>query len=111
MNTFCLFISLTFLIMTILFIKKRRLEFGYSVLWTMVCIILIILSVNGELVNYLSNCLGIIYAPAFLFLIGIMFSFIMIFYLMIIISDLKKKITKLIQVNALLDNKINERLK
>ncbi len=48
MNTFCLFISLTFLIMTILFIKKRRLEFGYSVLWSMVCIILIILSVNGE---------------------------------------------------------------
>ena len=37
--------------------------------------------------------------------------FMMIFYLMIIISDLKKKITKLIQVNALLDNKINERLK
>ena len=111
MNIFCLFISLGFLMMTVLFIKKRKLEFGYSVLWTIVCILLIILSVNGNLVSYAASCFGIIYAPAFLFLVGIMLSFMMILYITIIISDLKKKITKLIQVNAILEYKINERLK
>lgn len=111
MNTFCLFISITFLAINVTLIRKRRLEFEYSLLWIIVCTLLIIFSVDEKLVAFLANGLGIIYAPAFLFLVGIMFSLSMIFYIMIVISDMKRKITKLIQVNALLDYKINERLK
>jgi hypothetical protein len=94
-----------------IFIKKRRLEFEYGFLWAGISIVLIILSLNGRLIRYLAKCAGILYAPALLFLIGIIFCFIMIFYLMTVISDMKKKITRLIQDNALLNDKIQERLR
>ena len=52
---------------------------------------------------------GIMYAPAFLFLMGIAFSLIMIFYLMIVVSNIQKKLTKLIQENSILKDRIEER--
>lgn len=111
MNRFCFSVSVFFLILSLIFIRKRRMEFEYGLLWTGISIVLIILSLNGRLVQYLAKCAGILYAPALLFLIGIIFSFIMIFYLMTVISDMKKKITRLIQDNAILNDKIQERLK
>lgn len=110
-NKFCFSISLVFLIIDLIYIKKRRLEFQYSILWTTVSVSLILLSVNGKLVQYLAACTGILYAPALLFLVGIIFCFLMVFYLMIVISDMKKKITRLIQENAILNDKITEGIK
>lgn len=111
MNKFCLIISASFLVINLIFIKNRRLDFQYSFLWTAVSVMLMVLSFNGRLVQYLADCAGIVYAPAFLFLLGIIFSFLMIFYLMVVVSDMKKKMTKLIQENALLNDKLEELLK
>jgi hypothetical protein len=84
------------------------LEFKYSLFWSAVSIILLVLSLNGKLLQYLADYTGIVHAPALLFLVGIISSYLMIFYLMIVISDMKKKVRRLIQDNALLDDKVDE---
>ncbi|MEW9096275.1 MAG: DUF2304 domain-containing protein [Clostridiaceae bacterium] len=109
MNIFCFMISLFFLVISIVFIRKRSLEFNWGLLWILVSLILMILSMNSRILEYLAKAIGIMYAPAFLFLIGIIFSLIMIFYLMIVISNMQRKLTKLIQENSILKDRVEER--
>ncbi|WP_027625716.1 DUF2304 domain-containing protein [Clostridium lundense] len=109
MNLFCFIISLVFLVISIIFIRKRSLEFKCGLLWILVSLILMIFSMNSTIVEYFAKVIGIVYAPAFLFLMGIIFSLIMIFYLMIVTSNMQKKLTKLVQENSMLKDRIEER--
>lgn len=109
MNMFCFTISLLFLIASIMFIRKRSLEFKCGLLWISVSLILAVFSMNSTIVEHLAKATGIVYAPAFLFFMGIVFCLTMIFYLMIAISSMEKKLTKLIQENSILKDKIEER--
>ncbi|WP_315116227.1 DUF2304 domain-containing protein [uncultured Clostridium sp.] len=108
MNLFCFMISLFFLVISIIFIRKRSLEFKWGLLWILVSLILMIFSMNSRIVEYLAKATGIMYAPSFLFFMGIVFSLIMIFYLMIVISNMQKKLTKLIQENSILKDRVEE---
>lgn len=109
MNLFCFIISLFFLVISIIFIQKRKLEFKCGLLWILVSLILMTFSMNSRIVEYFAKATGIMYAPAFLFLTDIVFSLIMIFYLMIVTSNMQKKLTKLIQENSILKDRIGER--
>lgn len=109
MNLFCFMISLFFLVISIIFIRKRSLEFKWGLLWILVSLILMIFSIDSRIVEYLAKATGIMYAPAFLFFMGIVFNLIMIFYLMIVISSMQKKLTKLIQENSILKDRVEER--
>ena len=105
---YCAILAVMFLIMTIYALKKRKLEFQYSFLWLIISIVLIILSLSKNIFESIAKFVGIVYAPAFLFLTGIVFALILIFYLMIVISDFKKRITRLTQEVGILKNKIEE---
>ncbi|MBU5591665.1 DUF2304 domain-containing protein [Clostridium sp. MSJ-4] len=109
MKLFCFMISLFFLVISIIFIRKRSLEFKSGLLWILVSLILMIFSVNSTIIESLAKVTGIMYPPAFLFLMGIIFSLVMIFYLMIVISNMQKKLTKLIQENSILKDRIEEK--
>lgn len=109
MNTFCFVISLIFLTVSLIFIRKRTLEIKYSLFWITISIIMMILSIHVSFTEWLAKFVGIIYAPAFLFLIGIIFNFILIFYLMLLISNIQKKLTRVIQENAILKEEISEK--
>lgn len=109
MNLFFFTISFLFLIVSIVFIRKRGLEFKCGLLWILVSLILMVFSMNPKIIEHLAEATGIMYAPAFLFFTGIIFSLIMIFYLMIVTSNMQKKLTKLIQENSILKDRIEER--
>ncbi|WP_032122474.1 DUF2304 domain-containing protein [Clostridium amazonitimonense] len=109
MKLFCFMISLFFLVISIIFIRKRSFEFKSGLLWILVSLILMIFSVNSTIIESLAKVTGIMYPPAFLFLMGIIFSLVMIFYLMIVISNMQKKLTKLIQENSILKDRIEEK--
>jgi hypothetical protein len=108
-NLFALILSIIFLCINLSFLKKRLLEFKYSFLWMGINIIILILSVNIPLVEYMAGLVGIYYAPSFLFLLAILLCFMLMFYLMLVISNIQKKVTRLIQENAILRNEIYER--
>ena len=95
--TYCLVLSILFLIGTLYFVKKRMLDFKYSIFWISISLILIIFSLNVNLTERIARIVGISYAPAFLFVTGIIFILILIFYLNLVISKMQSKITLLTQ--------------
>lgn len=100
--THCFIFSTLFLMAALFFIKKRVLEFGYSILWLVTGIIMIVLSLNKNLTEKMANLLHIAYPPAFLFLTGIVFTLLLLFNLTIVVSKMQGKITRLIQEFAVL---------
>lgn len=95
--TYCLILSMLFLSITLFFIKKRVLEFKYSILWIITGIIMVVLSLNKDLTERCAHLLNISYPPAFLFLTGLIFILLLMFYLTIVVSTMQEKITRLIQ--------------
>ena len=99
MYWYCVIIALIFLILTIVFIKKRLLDIRYTLVWFIAGISMLLLSLNSGILNYFSKILNIIYPPSLLFLIGILFCF-----LIVTITSLQIKLTRLTQEIALLKN-------
>ncbi|UXZ08586.1 DUF2304 domain-containing protein [Clostridium perfringens] len=105
MYWYCVIIALIFLILTILFIKKRLLDIRYTLVWFTAGISMLLLSLNSSILDYFSKILNIIYPPSLLFLIGILFCFILILSLIVTITSLQIKLTRLTQEIALLKMK------
>lgn len=105
---YCLALSILFLICTLYFVKKRILDFKYSVFWVSLSLILIVLSLNVNLTEDMAKIVGIYYAPAFLFITGIIFILVLIFYLNLVISKMQSKITLLTQEIGIIKSCINE---
>lgn len=90
-------LALLFLVVTLYFVKSRAMDFKYSLFWMLISLSLIVLSLNKDLTEWMAGLLNIDYAPAFLFVTGIVFIFAILFYLTIVISKMQKQITALIQ--------------
>jgi len=105
---YCLALSILFLIGTLYFIKKRVLDFKYSIFWISTSLLMILLSVNKDLTEGMARAVNIAYAPAFLFVTGIAFIFFLLFYLSLVISKMQSKITLLIQEIGILKSCVDE---
>ncbi|MBM7868762.1 hypothetical protein JOC70_000231 [Clostridium pascui] len=106
--TYCLVLSIWFLIGTLYFVKKRILDFKYSIFWVSISLILIMFSLDINLTEDMAKKVGISYAPAFLFVTGIIFLLILIFYLNLVISKMQSKITSLTQEIGIIKSCSNE---
>ena len=80
---------------------KSKLSERNSILWIMGCIVVLILSINPDLLTIISNLLRIDYPPALLFLISILFLLFIVLNMSIQISKLNKNINELAQIVAL----------
>ncbi|OPJ59226.1 DUF2304 domain-containing protein [Clostridium oryzae] len=105
---YCFVLSVLFLIGTLYFVKKRILDFKYSIFWILISIMLIVLSLDTKLTENMARTVGIYYAPAFLFVTGIIFLLILIFYLNLVMSKMQSKITLLTQEIGMIKSYINE---
>ena len=65
--------SILFLISVILLVRKNKLDEKYSILWIIFSILILVLALNKNILEKISNLLGIYYAPATLFLVGFLF--------------------------------------
>ncbi len=104
--TYCIILAAVFLIITLYYVKRRKLDFHYCMLWILVSLVLCMLSLNKNIVENAAVFTGISYAPAFLFVTGIVFSLILIFYLTLVISSLQKRIIRLTQEIGILKSKM-----
>lgn len=95
--TYCFVLSVLFLAGTVYFVKKRVLDFKYSMFWVLISLILLFLSLNKEITEVMAGAVKISYAPAFLFVTGIVLVLFLIFYLNLVISKMQNKITLLVQ--------------
>ncbi|MEC0213246.1 DUF2304 domain-containing protein [Paenibacillus ehimensis] len=95
--------SLSFLLIILDLVRRQKLKEQYSLLWIIFGITLLILSFNVKLIEYIAALLHIAYAPAMLFLFGLLFCFVFILHLTIVISKLTDRVLKLSQTVAIME--------
>lgn len=85
-------------------VRRRRLREEYSILWLAGCLIIVLLSLMKDWLEWLAHAVGIVYPPSFLFLVGIFFILLILIHFSIAISRLYQMNKKMAQELALLKN-------
>ncbi|WP_424766573.1 DUF2304 domain-containing protein [Paenibacillus sp. sgz302251] len=101
--------SVAFLFVLIVLINRRLLREQYSMLWLLFGVVMLILSVRVQIIDSLADAVGIAYAPALLFLVGILFCVALILHLTVIVSKLSEKVIRLTQELGILQHELHER--
>lgn len=100
--------SILFIFVIILLVRNNKLEEKYSILWFIFSIIILILSIFPQIINFFAKLFGVYYAPSLLFLIGFVVLTIYIIHLSIVITRQNKMLVKLVQEVALIKDKMGE---
>lgn len=99
---FSLIISIFFIAIILMFIKTRALNFKYSIFWLMFGLIMVVLSLNRGVTIAIANFVKVSSDSNFLIMMVIIFVLISVLYIMVAISQLQKKITRLVQEVAVI---------
>ena len=83
-------------------VRRRKLREEYSILWLFGSVIILILSIKKDWLEWASQAAGIFYSPSFLFLVGILFIVLILVHFSIAISRLHQMNKKMAQELALL---------
>ncbi|MCY9696218.1 DUF2304 domain-containing protein [Paenibacillus alginolyticus] len=107
MNVYVWAISfcLVFIFISVELIRRQKLQEQYAILWLVLGFIMALFSVFPSLLDQVSHRMHIYYAPS-LFLVGLLFSLVFIMHLTLVISKLHRKLTRLIQEVALLQEQL-----
>lgn len=89
-------------------VKKRSLELKYSLIWTIIGVIGLVIDLFPGMLPWISRALGIELVSNMLLVFGLFFAIIIIFYLTVNISRLSNRERKLTQEVALLRRDIEE---
>ncbi|GIP32848.1 DUF2304 domain-containing protein [Paenibacillus sp. J2TS4] len=104
MNIYLLSIifSLFFLVVTLELIRRQKVAERYSLLWLILALVMLVSSIFPGWLNAVSRLVNVYYAPSLLFLVGFIFSLLLIMHLTIVITRLQRQVTRMIQEVALL---------
>ncbi|MBM6997990.1 DUF2304 domain-containing protein [Paenibacillus sp. DXFW5] len=91
------FVAALFLLFVLELVRRQKLREQYSLLWILFSAILLICSMNVPLIEWIAKQLGVKYAPAVLFLFGLLFCFAFILHLTIVITRLTTQVLRLTQ--------------
>lgn len=91
------FVAALFLVFVLELVRRQKLREQYSLLWILFSVVLLVCSMNVHFVEWLAAKLGVKYAPAVLFLFGLLFCFAFILHLTIVITRLTAQVLRLTQ--------------
>jgi hypothetical protein len=89
-------------------IRRGRLKERYSLLWLFSGVVMLVLSLSRELLEYIARQVGIFYPPSLLFLVAFIFLLLITLHFSAVISGLSEKNKKLAQEIALLRQSLDE---
>lgn len=98
----------TVLLLVVELIRRGRLKERYSLLWLFAGGVLLVLSSSRNILEYISNRVGIYYPPSFLFLLAFLFLLLITLHFSVTISGLSEKNKRLAQELALLRQEMLE---
>lgn len=102
-------VSLGLLLIVFELVRRRRLLERYALLWLFTAVVLLGLSVWGDLLNQVSRAIGIGYGPSTLFAVALGFITMLLLHFSIVISRLGEQNKVLAQNVGLLQRRL-ERL-
>ncbi len=100
--------SAALLIYILEMVRRRMLREEYSILWLFGSVVILVLSLKKEWLDWAAGMAGIFYPPSFLFLVGMIFIMLILIHFSITISRLYQTNKKIAQELALLKNKLND---
>lgn len=89
-------------------LKKKRMKLKYTLLWILMGVIMLVLLVIPELLEVITNALGIVSAVNGLFTFAVGFLILLTLVLTSIVSTQSEKIKALVQSNALLEKRMRD---
>jgi hypothetical protein len=87
-------------------VRRKQLATGYSLLWIITSVALLVLSLWRHLLDLLANLIGIFYPPAALFVVGFGFILLILLQFSLIISRLSRENKILAQQIGLIRSKL-----
>ena len=89
-------------------IRRGRLKERYSLLWLFSGVVMLVLSLSRELLEFIARQVGIFYPPSLLFLVAFIFLLLITRHFSAVISGLSEKNKRLTQEIALLRQALDE---
>ncbi|PWW00876.1 hypothetical protein DFQ01_11121 [Paenibacillus cellulosilyticus] len=100
--------SVLFLVAVLELVRRQRLKEQYSLLWILFGVLLLVVSFNVHFLERVAEWLDVKYAPALLFLFGLLFCFAFILHLTLVVSKLTGQVLRLSQELAIMKGKHRE---
>lgn len=109
LQTLALVGSLIIVVVVTYLIRREKLKEGYSIIWFLVSLTLVLFASVTRLLDILAATVGISYSPAALFLILTGGLFILALHFSVLISKHDRQIRDLAQENALLRDQAGQK--
>jgi len=100
--------ALILFVVVIDFIRRGLLKEKYSVLWLAAGVVVIVLSIERGLLDYIAGLIGVAYPPTLLFLVAFLFVLLILLHFSVVISIFHEKNKVLSQEIVLLKETIRE---
>ena len=105
---FAIIIGVVFLVMMIELIRKNRVTLKYALLWLFSGLVLLVLAIFPQVLNWVARLIGV-YSPVnALFAILLCCGLLLMISFSVIVSGNKKAVVRLTQKISLLENRIRE---
>ncbi len=101
-------VSLIFSLFILELIRRKKLKEAYALIWGIMSILFLVLACWLQGLGFVSNLIGIVYAPATLFLVLLITVILILIQFSVIISGQVDKIKSLSQELALLKEKLSK---
>jgi len=100
--------SLGLLAVVLELVRRKQLAEGYSLLWLLTAVVLLVLSLWRELLDVLAHLVGIFYPPTALFVVGFGFVLLILLHFSTVISKLCTQNKELAQRLAILSWRLQQ---
>ena len=100
--------SLVIFAVVIELIRSGRLRERYALLWLGTAVVILVFGLWNDLLNQLSDALGIAYPPNALFVLAMAFVLLLLLHYSTVISKLSDRTTTLTQRIAILEQRLRE---
>ena len=108
LQLFAIVVGVIFLVMMIELIRKNRVTLKYALLWLFSGLVLLVLAIFPQVLNWISRLIGV-YSPVnALFAILLCCGLVLMISFSVIVSGNKKAVVRLTQKISLLENRIRE---
>ena len=107
MQTVVIIAVIVFFVILVWLLRKNRMELRYALLWFFCGIIMMVLAVFPDILDWFSRLVGIYSSVNALFAVTLFFALLLILSLTSIVSREKQEVVRLIQELAVLENRVN----
>lgn len=105
---FVALIILAFLCYVVSKLRKEQIEFKYALVWLVCGVIILLMAIFPGILSWMAATMGIGLPLNLVFFLGITVNLIISFALTVTYSKLKNMLYKVTQMNAILDNELEQ---